>query len=98
MGAYMKNMKEKIWMAWFPYLAFHYPKDFKTADAVLEFRLDKQGQLRVIQVGSSEGSPLFAAFCIEAVQRAAPFGPLPQEILDLIGKDELEVTFAFHYW
>ena len=98
MGQYMKNLRERIWMAWFPYLSFHYPKDFKSADAVLEFRLDASGQVLSVRVLDSDGSPLFPALCMEAVQRAAPFGPLPPEVLDLIGKDELDVQFAFHFW
>ena len=98
MGGYMKTLRERIWLAWFPYLAFHYPKDFKSADAVVEFRLDASGQVRSVRILSSEGSPVFAAFCMEAVQRAAPYGPVPPEVLDLTGKDELEVRFAFHFW
>lgn len=98
MGAYIRGMKEKIWLAWFPYLAFHYPKDFRAADAVIAFKLDKDGRLMSVSVAESDGSGLFAAFCVEAVQRAAPFGPLPEEILDLTGKDELEAQFAFHFW
>jgi len=98
MGKYMKNLKERIWLAWFPYLSFHYPKDFKSADAVIRFTLDREGQVRNVQVASLEGSPLFAAFCMEAVQRASPFGPPPAEVLDLIGRDELDVQFVFHFW
>ena len=98
MGKYIKNMKERIWLAWFPYLAAHYPKDFKSADVLLSFTLDAQGRVRTVRVVESKGSALFSAFCMEAVQRASPFGPLPQEILDLVGKDELEIKFAFHYW
>ena len=97
MGVYMKNLKEKIWLAWFPYLAVHYPKDFKTADAVVRFKLNAQGEVKIVELVESKGSPLFAAFCIESVQRAGSFGPLPPEILDLVGKDELEIKFAFHY-
>ena len=98
MGQYMKNVKERVWLAWFPYVAFHYPKDFRAADAAVAFTLDAEGQVRRVNVVASEGGTVFAAFCVEAVQRAAPFGPLPAEILDLIGKDELEVQFAFHFW
>lgn len=43
MGEYMKQLKEKIWLAWFPYLAFQYPQDFRGADVVLSFTLDPQG-------------------------------------------------------
>jgi len=98
MGQYMKNMKDKIWLAWFPYLAFHYPKDFRSADAVVQFTLNSRGEVRMVKIADSQGSPMFAAFCVEAVQRAGIFGPLPEEILDLMGKDELEVKFAFHFW
>jgi outer membrane biosynthesis protein TonB len=98
MGMYIRNMKEKIWLAWFPYLAFHYPRDFKAADAMIEFRLNAQGELKMVRVAEMGGSPLFAAFCMEAIQRAAPFGPLPAEAIGLMGKDELEAKFGFHYW
>ncbi len=98
MGQYMKNLKEKIWMAWFPYLVVHYPKDFKTADAIVNFKLNAQGEVKIVELVENKGSPLFAAFCMESVQRAGSFGPLPQEILDLVGKEELEIKFAFHYW
>ena len=98
MGTYMKHLKEKIWLTWFPYLSFHYPKDFRSADAVIEFTLDKSGQVKAVRIADQKGSPLFASFCVEAIQRAAPFGPLPQDVLDLMGRDDLEINFAFHYW
>lgn len=98
MGVYMKHLKEKIWLTWFPYLVIHYPKDFQSADAVLSFVLDAKGQVKSVQLLESSGSPLFSSFCMETIQKASPFGPLPQEIMDLVGKEELEIKFAFHYW
>ncbi len=98
MGKYMKDLKDKIWLAWFPYLAFHYPKDFRSADVVVEFTLNKNGEVTAAKVVDIQGSPIFAAFCVEAIKQAGTFGPLPNEILDLIGKDELEIKFAFHFW
>ena len=97
MGAYMKNLKEKIWLAWFPYLAYQYPQDFRGADVVVNLTLDSQGKVRIVQLVDSIGSPVFAVYCVEAVQRASGFGPVPREILELIGKDELELKFGFHY-
>ncbi len=98
MGVYMKNLKEKIWLAWYPYLAFKYPQDFKGADVIVSFVLNAKGELKMIRVEELSGSPMFSAFCLEAVQRAAPgFGTVPPEILDLIGKDQLEIQFGFHY-
>ena len=98
MGVYIRNMKEKIWLSWFPYLVVHYPKDFKSADALMSFTLDVQGNIKTVKILEQKGSPLFAAFCAESIQRVGSFGPLPREILDLTGKDELEIKFAFHYW
>lgn len=97
MGVYMKNLKERVWLSWFPYLAFQYPMDFKGADAVISITIDKTGNPKILKVVQSEGTPLFASYCMEAIQRAGNFGPLPEEILALIGKDELEILFAFHY-
>ena len=98
MGEYMKNLKERIWMAWFPYLMVHYPKDFKTADTLVAITLSAKGEVKGVTLIENKGSALFAAFCMESVRRAGPFGPIPQEILDLSGKEELEIKFAFHYW
>ena len=97
MGAYMKNLKERIWLAWFPYLAFQYPRDFRSADAVISFTLNARGEVKIVKVVESQGSPLFASFCVDAVQRASGFGEVPQEMLALMGKDEIEIRFGFHY-
>ncbi|MGH7197367.1 MAG: hypothetical protein ACREH5_01325, partial [Candidatus Omnitrophota bacterium] len=90
MGAYMKNMKERIWLAWFPYLAYKYPMDFRGADAVVSVLLSAKGEVKIVRLLESDGNELFSTFCMEAVQRAGGFGPLPSEILTLLGKEELE--------
>ncbi len=97
MGEYMKRLKEKIWLAWFPYIAFQYPQDFRGADVVVSFMLDPKGDVKIVRVLDSAGSPLFASYCVEAVQKASGFGALPKEILELTGKDGLEIKFGFHY-
>ena len=96
-GIYMKNLKEKIWLAWYPYLAFQYPNDFRAADALLQITLSPEGEVKQVKVLSSYGSPVFTTFCAEAIQRASGFGPIPKEILALLGKEVLEIQFAFHY-
>jgi len=97
MGIYMKHLKEKIWANWFPYVAFKFPRDFRGADAVIQFTLDAKGRVKSTKVVESKGTPIFAAFCVEAIERTRNFGPLPKEILALTGKDELEISFGFHY-
>ncbi len=97
MGEYMKNMKERIWLAWYPYLAFHYPQDYRGASVLLSVVLNKEGQVKIVRVIESRGSDIFAAYCMEAMQRASGFGPVPEEALAIIGKDELEIRFGFHY-
>lgn len=97
MGAYMKNLKEKIWMEWFPYLALQYPLDFKTADAVIAFTIDPEGNLKSVKVLENDGSPVFAQYCAGAVRNIKNFGKIPPEIMALLDKEELEIKFAFHY-
>lgn len=98
MGQYMKNLKERIWFAWYPYLAFKYPQDYRGANALVSVVLNKKGEVESVRILESQGSPLFAAFCVESVRKASGFGPLPEELLALIGKDELELKFRFHYY
>ena len=97
MGVYMKNVKERVWLAWFPYLSFQYPNDFQAADATILFTVDAKGEVKTVKVLDSYGSPLFSTFCTQVIQRASGFGEVPKEILALLGKDELEILFAFHY-
>jgi hypothetical protein len=97
MGEYMKNLKERIWLSWFPYLAFQFPQEYRGADAVISFTLNREGEVKIVRLAGQNGSALFSTYCMEAVQKASGFGKLPEEILALIGKDELEIKFAFHY-
>lgn len=97
MGVYMKNLKEKIWINWFPYLVFQYPADARGARAVVSFTLNAKGEIKAMKIVEREGSPAFATFCLEAVKKAGGFGELPKEILGLLGKDELEIKFGFNY-
>lgn len=97
MGAYMKNLKDRIWLQWFPYIAFRYPMNFDTADAVVRFTVGKQGEVKSVEVLNYRGNPMFATFCMESIRNSSGFGPLPKELLAMIGRDELEIKFAFHY-
>ena len=50
-------------------------------------RMRTQSEWKVQSVGRASGS----------APRASDFGPLPKEVLAIVGKDELEIRFAFHY-
>ncbi len=97
MGAYTKNLKEKIGIQWLPYLMIHYPKDFKSADAKVSMVLNPQGELISATLISYRGSPLYAGHCMNAIAKASPFGAVPKEALVLTGKEEVEIVFEFHY-
>lgn len=97
MGEYMKRLKEKVWLAWYPYLAFSYPQDYRSADVVLSIRLDMHGNIKSVQVLDSFGEPHFATYCVEAVQKAGNLGALPEEMRTLLKDEELEIKFGFHY-
>ncbi len=97
MGEYMKRLKEKVWGAWFPYIAFKYPQEFIGSDSVLIITLDAKGEVKRLRVIESTGSEAFTTFCMQAIQRASGFGDLPAEVLALTGKDQIDLRFAFHY-
>ena len=97
MGVYMKNLKEKVWLSWFAYLSFKYPRHFKGVDAIFGFTLAAHGEVKSVEVLDNGGDAVFADYCAGAVRRAGGFGDLPKDILALLGKDELEIRCAFHY-
>ena len=96
MGEYMKNVKERIWGAWFPPISFKFPTDFHGADAVISFTLDAAGDVKILKIVEDGGNMVFSSYCMDAIQRASGFGKVPPEILALSGKDDLEIRFSFH--
>ncbi|WNZ24864.1 TonB family protein [Leptolyngbya sp. NK1-12] len=60
----------------------------------IQFRVDRQGQLRDLQIVQSSGDTLADQAALEAIRAAAPFAPLPQNAAEEV----LIVNFTFTQW
>ena len=55
-----------------------------TVVCVVYFQVIRSGRLVVVEVEQSSGIPAFDRVCVTAIERSAPFPPLPREFLDEI--------------
>lgn len=96
LGRYIKEMKEKIWIQWFPFVAMTYHQNIST-EIVVHYRIMPDGQLQDLVAHRVEGDAFLAEHTLAAIRKAAPFGPLPLEALEQSPDRSLRVVFTFYY-
>lgn len=84
---YMDDLQKDIKRNWNP------PRGDESKRVVLLFKLDKQGTLLSVKVVQSSGSKSADEAAISAVEKSAPFKPLP---IDFTG-DNVDIQFTFDY-
>ncbi|CAN5550861.1 hypothetical protein BH11CYA1_BH11CYA1_44050 [soil metagenome] len=85
-GAYMADLERRIRRAWFP------PRDH--ADKVVQttFMIKRGGDVSNIELSRSSGNPLADRAALRAIEKAAPFRPLPPGSHDT---EKFEYTFNY---
>ncbi|BAC91347.1 TonB family protein [Gloeobacter violaceus] len=84
-GPYMAALQRKVKRNWIA------PEAGNSRRTVLLFTISRNGQIMNLRVGRSSGSRSSDESAMEAVQRAAPFGPLPAAYKG----DRIEIQFTF---
>lgn len=88
---YLKKIKRKIEYTW------HYPENAykagKEGVTVIRFSIDRSGALVAGKVMSSSGAGLLDQGVLDAVQAAAPYDPLPDDMR----LSRLHIIATFHY-
>jgi periplasmic protein TonB len=89
--AYFSKVREKIKAAW------TYPSTAGVrgieGEVVVEFRIAKDGHLESTAVRRSSGAPILDEYSMRAVQIAAPFPPVPDDV----AKETLTIDSTFRY-
>jgi TonB family protein len=89
--AYFSKVREKIKATWtYPSAAGERGIE---GEVVVEFRIAKDGHLESTDVRRSSGAPILDEYSIRAVQTAAPFPPVPDDV----AKDTLTIDSTFRY-
>jgi len=89
--AYFSKVREKIRATWI------YPSAAGgrgiQGEVLVEFRIAKDGRLESVQVRRSSGATILDDYSVRAVQTAAPFPPVPDDV----AKEALTVESTFRY-
>jgi TonB family protein len=89
--AYFSKVREKIKATWtYPSAAGDRGIE---GEVVVEFRIAKDGHLESTAVRRSSGATLLDEYSIRAVQTAAPFPPVPDDV----AKETLTINSTFRY-
>ncbi|MBZ0188639.1 MAG: TonB C-terminal domain-containing protein, partial [Candidatus Obscuribacterales bacterium] len=83
---YLVNLESRIKNAWFP------PKNDVTKRLTAIFKIHKNGKMTDLRLATSSGDQVVDKACLAAVEKAAPFRPLP----DGAPKD-VDIKFSFDY-
>jgi protein TonB len=90
--SYFTGMRKAVELVWV------YPSDAIRrgiqGQGVLHFTINKDGKVTKVRIARSTGFAVLDRAFVEAIRLASPFAPLPQSM----GKDRLDVTFAFGYY
>ena len=86
LSKYLSGMESKVRPNWRP--AFR-QDDRRT---VLTFNIEKDGRVTGLRVTQSSGSPEVDRESLDAIEKSAPFDPLPSDF----PLDSLEITFSFN--
>jgi len=98
LGAYIRTLKHRIWLKWFPMVEFKYNSLAITSKTAVGFKVQPDGSLGDIQIVEHRGDEYLKAIATSAVSEAAPFDPLPEGFESLDGEDTLDIVFTFHYY
>ncbi len=85
LGPYLERLKQKVKQQWRPELA---PSSVHT---IIGFYVNRTGQISDLRILKHSGSTLTDQAELQAIQQAAPFGPLPEDYRAA----ELYVSFRF---
>lgn len=86
-GPYMSSLQRKIKLTWRP------PRGTETNRIVVNFSIDRRGNLVDVSMANPSGVPIADQAAITAVRKAAPFKPLPASFPDVV---DIEFTFDYN--
>ncbi len=86
-GPYMRNLEKRIKKNWNP------PNDDVSKRVIVYFKIGKDGRLISLKTGKSSGSISHDDAAKSAIERTAPFAPLPPEFKGV----NIDIEFTFDY-
>ncbi|MEN9216925.1 MAG: TonB family protein [Gloeomargarita sp. HHBFW_bins_162] len=88
LSPYLSNLRRRVQQNWNP------QNPDQRRQAVIGFTISRSGHVSNMRILQTSGSPQTDAETILAIQRAAPFGPLPEQF----PYQQLEIEFTFNIY
>jgi TonB family protein len=90
---YLSRMRQRIASAWSRFIP---SIQGDSGTVTVEYRILEKGGISDLKTVSVSGSGLFSRSCIQAVQQASPFDPLPLDLVSGAGGRSLTVRLTFY--
>jgi hypothetical protein len=88
---YLKEISEQVYLRWAPQVRWSPQGDGEAV--TVRFRISEDGHLSHVEIVRASNEHL-GVTCLRAMEESAPFGPVPKECADLMGK-ALIATFRY---
>ncbi len=97
LGDYYAKMKRKISRNWKTRIFMNYSSQMFSSEAIIIFRVEKDGNISELKCLIYNGNPFFKQDCESAVKESAKFDPIPDKYIHTTGKKNLWVYINFGY-
>jgi hypothetical protein len=96
LAQYMDHVQHRVELVWRSVLRFRYTGT-QQASAVLECSISPSGRIASVKISNPGESPIYAALCKEAIEKAGPFRPFPFEVPEMYRSENLQVSWTFTF-
>lgn len=97
LGDYYAAMKRKISRNWKTRVILNYSTQMFSSEALIVFRIEKDGSISELKCLDYRGNPFFRQDCESAVKDSANLDPIPETYIKSSGKKNLWVYINFGY-
>jgi len=93
---YLREIRKQVEKRWIEGLVTRY-NGTQPTEAVIDCAISPEGKLISATVAKTPEDPLYAALCVQALQKAGPFGPFPFKVPDMYRNQNLEIRWTFSF-
>ncbi len=95
-GPYVKEVKKRIQKHWY-YYVYKDKMNVDPGDTIIIFKIMPDGGLKELTLIGHKGREIDARYGLLAIEKAAPFPGMEDEVADALRSDGLWMTFEFSY-
>jgi len=95
-GPYVKEVRERIGREWLGIVRRRFAGE-RMGRVTIRFDILADGRVTGVETEENTAGAMPAGWCVEAIERAAPFAPFPDSLRSQYHRDRKTIHFTFHY-